>query len=70
VVPSFGGFYVLFDYNAQRQIVTTLLDIEVALVLINGGLLWLFFAKREKEPLSTWEMRALAKALRNRQRGK
>ena len=66
MVPSFGGFYVLFDYNAQRQIVTTLLYLEVALVLINGGLLWLFFAKREKDPLSAEEMRALAESLRQR----
>ncbi|MBL8504250.1 MAG: hypothetical protein JNL78_12480 [Rhodocyclaceae bacterium] len=66
VVPSFDGFYFLFDDNAQRQIVTTLLYLEVALVLINGGLLWLFFAKREKDPLSAEEMRALAESLRQR----
>jgi hypothetical protein len=50
VVPSFDGFYFLFDDNAQRQIVTTLLYLEVALVLINGGLLWLLFRQAGKRP--------------------
>jgi hypothetical protein len=68
-LPSFDGFYFLFDDNAQRQIVTTLLYLEVALVLINGGLLWLLFADRGGTELTAEEKRALAKALRDRQRG-
>ncbi|MBI4989928.1 MAG: hypothetical protein HZC23_14025 [Rhodocyclales bacterium] len=68
-LPSFDGFYFIFEDNAQRQIVTTLLYLEVALVLINGGLLWLLFADRRSADLSAEEKRALAKALRDRQRG-
>lgn len=68
-LPSFDGFYFLFDDNAHRQIVSTLLYIEVTLVLVNGGLLWLLFADRRGAGLSAEEKRALAKALRDRQRG-
>lgn len=68
-LPSFDGFYFLFGENAQRQIVATLLYIEVALVLANGGLLWLLFAEGRGARLSAEEKRALAKALRDRQRG-
>lgn len=45
-LPSFEGFYFLFGDNVQRQIVTPILYIELALVLVNGGLLWLLFAPR------------------------
>jgi hypothetical protein len=69
VLPSFDGFYFIFGDNAQRQIVTTLLYLEVALVLINGGLLWLLFADRRLARLSYEEKQALVKALRDRQRG-
>jgi len=68
VLPSFDGFYFIFDDNAQRQIVTTLLYLEVALVLANGGLLWLLFADRRLARLSYEEKRALAESLRDRQR--
>jgi hypothetical protein len=69
VIPSFDGFYFLFGENDQRQIVTTLLYLEVALVLINGGLLWLMFADRRYARLSYEEKRALAESLREHQRG-
>ena len=69
VLPSFDGFYFLFDDNAQRQIVSSLLYLEAAIVLINGGLLWLLFADRRDDDLTAEEKRALAKALRDRQRG-
>lgn len=68
-LPSFDGFYFLFGDNAQRQIVATLLYIEVALVLINCGLLWLFFADNRKVSISAEEKRALADSLRGSQRG-
>jgi hypothetical protein len=64
-LPTFDGFYFLFGNNVQRQIVTTILYIEVALVLINGGLLWLFFKDRGREKLSAAEIKALAGKLRN-----
>lgn len=69
VLPSFDGFYFVFGDNGQRQIVSALLYIEVALVLINGGLLWLLFAHRRDHDLSAEEMRALAQALRDRRQG-
>lgn len=70
VLPSFDGFYFIFGDNAQRQIVASLLYIEAALILINGGLLWLLFAERRDDgELTAEEKRALAKALRDRQRG-
>lgn len=68
-LPSFDGFYFIFGDNAQRQIVSALLYIEVALVLVNGGLLWLLFADRRSADLSAEEMRALAESLREQQRG-
>lgn len=70
VLPSFDGFYFVFGDTGQRQIVSALLYIEVALVLINGGLLWLLFAQRRDHDLSAEEMQALAKTLQERQQGK
>ncbi|MDP1633735.1 MAG: hypothetical protein Q8L69_03510 [Gallionellaceae bacterium] len=67
VLPSFDGFYFLLGDNTQRQIVTTLLYIEVALVLINCGLLWLLFADNRRTRLSADEKRALAEMLRQKQ---
>lgn len=46
VLPTFDGFYFVFGDNSRRLIVTAILYIEVALVLINGGLAWLFFRAR------------------------
>lgn len=59
-LPTFEGFYFVFGNNAHRQIVTTILYIELALVLINGGLLWLLFKDRRQENLSAEEIRAMA----------
>jgi hypothetical protein len=69
VLPSFDGFYFLFANNSQRQIMSTILYIEAALVLINGGLLWLLLAERDRENISAREMRELAEALRGEQAG-
>lgn len=68
-LPSFDGFYFVFGDNAQRQIVSALLYIEAALVLANGGLLWLLFTDRRGVDLSAGEEWALAKPLRAQQRG-
>jgi cytochrome b subunit of formate dehydrogenase len=66
--PSFEGFYFVFGNTAQKQIVATLLYIEVALILINGGLLWLLFARQRGSELTAEQKRALARALQARQR--
>ena len=59
-LPTFEGFYFLFGDNSQRQLVTTILYIEVALVIINGGLLWLLLRDRGPEEVSAEQIRALA----------
>jgi len=59
-LPSFEGFYFLFGDNSQRQMVTTILYIEVALVIINGGLLWLLLRDKGPEEVSAEQIRALA----------
>ena len=63
MLPSFEGFYFIFGDNSQRQIVTTILYIEIAFLLINGGLLLLFLKDRTKKKLSPQEIRALAQRL-------
>lgn len=63
-LPSFDGFYFVFGDNSQRQIVATILYIEVVLILANGGLLWLFFKDKGQERLSAEEIRAMARRLK------
>ena len=68
-LPTFEGFYFVFGDNSQRQIVTTILYIDIALVLINGGLLWLVFRDRDpQQKLTPAEIRALAQRLRAEQK--
>lgn len=66
-LPTFEGFYFVFGDNSQRQIVTTILYIDIALVLINGGLLWLMFRDRSQKKLTPAQMRELAQQLRKGQ---
>lgn len=62
-IPSFEGFYFVFADNSHRQLVAPLLYMEIALILVNGGLLWLLFCGRKREQLSPEQIRALAKTL-------
>jgi len=62
-LPTFEGFYFLFGDNSQRQLVTAILYIEVALVVINGGLLWLLFKDKTADEVSAEEVRALARRI-------
>ena len=62
-LPSFEGFYFLFGDNSQRQLVTSILYIEVALVVVNGGLLWLLFKDKKREAASAEQIRALARRI-------
>jgi hypothetical protein len=67
-LPTFEGFYFVFGDNSQRQLVTPILYIEVALVIINGALLWLFFRDKGPEEASAEEVRALAQRIRAAQK--
>jgi len=67
-LPTFEGFYFVFADNSQRQLVTAILYIEVALILINGGLLWLLFKDRKPEETSAEQIRALAQGIRATQK--
>ena len=67
-LPTFEGFYFLFDDNSQRQLVMPILYIELALVIINGALLWLLFKDKEADATSAAEVRALAQRVREAQR--
>jgi hypothetical protein len=67
-LPTFEGFYFIFDDNSQRQLVSAILDIEIALVIINGGLFWLMFKGRGREQMSADDVRKLAQRVRQAQR--
>lgn len=62
-LPTFEGFYFIFGDNSVRQIVTPILYIELALALINGGLLWLLFRDKTAGEISAEQMRDMAKRL-------
>ena len=67
-LPTFEGFYFLFGDNSQRQLVTAILYIEVALVVINGALLWLLFKDKKLDEVSEEQARALALRIRATQK--
>lgn len=67
-LPTFEGFYFLFGDNSQRQLVTAILYIEVALVVINGALLWLLFKDKKPDEVSEEQARALARRIRATQK--
>lgn len=67
-LPSFEGFYFLFGDNSQRQLVAAILYLEVCLILVNGGILWLLLKGETRERLSADEVRALAEKLRGARR--
>jgi heme/copper-type cytochrome/quinol oxidase subunit 2 len=67
-LPTFEGFYFVFADNSQRQLVTPILYIEVALIIINGGLLWLLFKDKGPGEASAEQVRALAQRVRAEQK--
>ena len=67
-LPTFEGFYFVFADNSQRQLITPILYIEVALIVINGALLWLAFKDKSTNEASAEEMRALAQRIREAQK--
>lgn len=67
-LPTFEGFYFLFADNSQRQLVAPILYIEVALIVINGALLWLLFKDKGADEASADQMRSLALRARSAQK--
>lgn len=63
-LPTFEGFYFVFGDNSLRQMVTPILYLEVALILINGALLWLLLRDKTPEEISAEQARALAQRVR------
>jgi len=69
VLPSFDGFYFIFMRPSNHVIITTLLYLEVAFILVNGGLLWMMFRPRFAAELTPEQAYALSQALRARKPG-
>lgn len=63
MIPTLEGFFFIFGDNSQRQIVTQILYLEIALILINGGLIWLMLKERAAKVLSASELREIAKTV-------
>jgi hypothetical protein len=63
VIPTFEGFYFVFGDHSTRQVITSILYIEVILVLVNGALAWLLFRPRGERHLSGEEVREMAQSL-------
>jgi hypothetical protein len=63
-LPTFEGFYFVLADNSQRQLVAPILYIEVALVIINGALLWLLFKDKGPGEASAEQVRELARRVR------
>jgi hypothetical protein len=47
VPPTFEGFYFVFTQDPNHAISTGMLYIEIAFILVNGGLFWLSFNESE-----------------------
>lgn len=67
-LPTFEGFHFVFGDNPMRLIVTSVLYIEVALIIINGALLWLLFRDKTAAELSAEQMRELARRIKAEQK--
>ena len=60
-IPSLEGFFFVFGDNSHRQIVTPILYLEIALIMINGALLWLMLKDRTNVAMSAAELQELAR---------
>lgn len=63
-LPTFEGFYFVFGNNSLRQIVASILYLELVLIIINGALLWLLFRDKTPEEVAAEQARALAQQIR------
>lgn len=68
-LPTFEGFYFIFGNNAQRQIVTAILYLEISLVLINGALLWLLLRDKSAAEIAGERLGAMARTLQDPRKG-
>lgn len=57
ILPSFQGFYFIFQAGPMLSIVTPLLYLEVVFVLFNGAILWLLFKREEVQVFSQQKTR-------------
>ncbi len=65
-LPTFEGFYLIFNQQPNHVIVTTLLYLEVIFILVNGALFWLIFKPKTSQELAAEQARALAEAMRKK----
>ncbi len=65
-LPTFEGFYFIFARQANHVVVTTILYLEVILVLINGALFWLIFRERKRDALTPEDAMKVMLAMRKR----
>jgi len=66
MLPTFEGFYFVFFQKPSHVIVTSLLYIEAAFILANGGLLWLLFKPKSGQELAAEQMYEMADAMRRK----
>lgn len=59
-LPSFDGFYFLFDDHSKQTLVIPILYMELVFIVVNGALLWLLFRHTRND-----ELDATARALMN-----
>ena len=67
-LPTFEGFYFILADNSQRQLIAPILYIEVALIVINGALLWLLFKDKGADEASAEQLRSLAQRVHSVQK--
>ncbi len=63
LLPSFQGFYFIFQAGPMLTIVTPLLYMEVIFVLFNGAVLWLLFKHEKVRGMSIQEELELLRKL-------
>jgi len=69
-LPSFDGFYFLFGDHGERTIVTAILYIEVFMILVNGGLLYLLFRHAKPVQIGDGDRATIIEQLKRASRGR
>jgi hypothetical protein len=65
-LPTFEGFYFIFARQTNHVLVTTILYLEVFLVLVNGALFWLIFRERQSAAMTPEETMKVMMEMRRR----